>query len=31
MIILAREDVEVHLYVHKTMIEQFQLFEWGHL
>jgi hypothetical protein len=26
---LAREDVEVHLHALQTMIEQFQLCEWG--
>jgi hypothetical protein len=30
VIVLAREDAEVHLHVLQTMIEQFQLHEWGH-
>jgi hypothetical protein len=28
-ILLAREDAEVHLIALQTMIEQFQLCEWG--
>jgi hypothetical protein len=30
MIVLAREDVEVHSHALQTIIEQFQLWEWGH-
>jgi hypothetical protein len=29
VIVLAREDVEVHLHALQTMTEQFQLIEWG--
>jgi hypothetical protein len=30
VIVLAREDVEIHLHALQTMTEQFQLCEWGH-
>jgi hypothetical protein len=30
VIVLAREDVEVHLHAFQSMTEQFQLWEWGH-
>jgi hypothetical protein len=30
VIVLAREDGEVHLHALKNMTEQFQLREWGH-
>jgi hypothetical protein len=30
VIVLAREDVEVHVHALQTMTEQFQLCEWGH-
>jgi hypothetical protein len=30
VIVLAREDVEVHVHALKSMTEQFQLCEWGH-
>jgi hypothetical protein len=30
VIVLAREDVEVHLHALQTITEQFQLCEWGH-
>jgi hypothetical protein len=30
MIVLAREDAEVHLHALQTMTEQFQMCEWGH-
>jgi hypothetical protein len=30
VIVLAREDAEVHLHALQTMTEQFQLCEWGH-
>jgi hypothetical protein len=30
VIVLAREDVEVHLHALQTVTEQFQLCEWGH-
>jgi hypothetical protein len=29
VIVLAREDIEVHLPALETMTEQFQLCEWG--
>jgi hypothetical protein len=29
VIVLAREDGEVHLHALQTVTEQFQLFEWG--
>jgi hypothetical protein len=29
MIMLAKEDAEVHLHAPQTMTEQFQLCEWG--
>jgi hypothetical protein len=29
VIVLAREDVEVHVHVLQTMTEQFQMCEWG--
>jgi hypothetical protein len=29
VIVLAREDAEVHFHAPQTMIEQFQLCEWG--
>jgi hypothetical protein len=31
VIVLAMEDVEVHLHTLQTMTEQFQLCEWGSL
>jgi hypothetical protein len=30
VIVLAREDAEVHLHALQMMTEQFQLCEWGH-
>jgi hypothetical protein len=30
VIVLAREDAEVHLNALQTMTEQFQLSDWGH-
>jgi hypothetical protein len=30
VIVLVREDVEVHVHAIQTMTEQFQLREWGH-
>jgi hypothetical protein len=30
VIVLAREDVEVHLHALQSTTEQFQLCEWGH-
>jgi hypothetical protein len=30
VIVLAREDTEIHLHDLQIMIEQFQLCEWGH-
>jgi hypothetical protein len=30
VIVLAREDAEVHLHALQAMTEQFRLCEWGH-